>query len=353
MTLQAQNIELMRSNAVANMGVKSLHMNAPFSVWNPALVAAQVSLLGGLGVLNAYHDKLDLAEQYAQFKEAGGQEFAVALEVPTPLTTPEKENFEKLVACLEDVLIELELPTHVEAYWPAISFEAQFEQALALKPKALISLYGGFRETFAEQLKRQQVLNIAVATSLLEAKVLLSAEVDALILQGCESLLPMMRFERQDRLSMSVMTLLASVRQLTDLPLIAMGAVSLASQVKGLMAMGANAVMLEGALLQTKELGLDVEVLKCYQWLGLEQSSLLKIFHRQERRYLKTALVEALEPYERLSVFAGRPAGTLFAKVLDQAIKKQRPEYFVLPVDMMTQRTRYHTVCELWQALSL
>ena len=167
------------------LGIEVPFLNAPMEgIATPELVAA-VSEAGGLGVIPAAGLAPDEIRAFAaRVKELTQKPFAVNLAVPVDAPADAAERFERFGDAVSMLLEELELPagegaSYAERYdlegCTRPDFFEQFDAALEVRPAAVISSFGGFREPEEEKLAELGIVNIGTATTLREAKVLRAA----------------------------------------------------------------------------------------------------------------------------------------------------------------------------------
>ena len=144
------------------LGIEVPFLNAPMEgIATPELVAA-VSEAGGLGVIPAAGLAPDEIRAFAaRVKELTQKPFAVNLAVPVDAPADAAERFERFGDAVSMLLEELELPagegaSYAERYdlegCTRPDFFEQFDAALEVRPAAVISSFGGFREPEEEKL---------------------------------------------------------------------------------------------------------------------------------------------------------------------------------------------------------
>ena len=215
------------------LGIEVPFLNAPMEgIATPELVAA-VSEAGGLGVIPAAGLAPDEIRAFAaRVKELTQKPFAVNLAVPVDAPADAAERFERFGDAVSMLLEELELPagegaSYAERYdlegCTRPDFFEQFDAALEVRPAAVISSFGGFREPEEEKLAELGIVNIGTATTLREAKVLRAAGCGAVIVQGAEAAGPRLSFEDPEDALVGLMSLVPAAVRATGLPVIAAG----------------------------------------------------------------------------------------------------------------------------------
>ena len=343
-------------------GVETPILNAPMSgIATPAMVAA-VSEAGGLGVIPATDLMPEQIIDFArQVKALTQRPFAINLTVPDDKRLMSQDNFLDFCDAISMLLTELELPDGTEGEWlkhydmegkRRPDFFKQFEAALSVKPVAMISSFGGFREPEADRLEEEGILNIGTATTLREAKVLRAAGCQAIIVQGAEAAGPRLSFEDPEDAMVGLMALVPAAVKATGLPVLAAGGIATADQMQGLFAMGAAGAGIGTALLTTKEPG-ATEVHRYYAESGTACDTVMtRIYNGRLSRVLRNGLVDALADYENKT--AGFPAQwALMGPLHEQAVRLGRFDLTMLPLGQSAGRSAYRTVEACLKALSV
>lgn len=345
------------SDAAKRFGVEHLILNAPMPGAATPMMTAAVSEAGGLGVLAAQRLDPDEIESAGRAVAAlTGRPFAVALEVP-PRKAPDIASAMTLFDGLTPLLADLSLPTDPKHYGICedvdreARFKAQFEAALALKPSAMLSTCGGFRECYAEALEASGILNVGVATTLREAKVLRAAAVDAVVVQGAEAGGQRSNFEDPASAGVGAALLTSMAAQATGLPVVSAGGIASAELAAGLLAAGASGVMLGTALLSTEESALKEQARQAAQWAGASDTTTTRLFTGRLSRVLKCPLVESLRDYEAYAADWPLPAA-LFDAIESRARLLGREELLVLPAGQGLGRSRWMTAGEAVRAVA-
>ena len=343
-------------------GVETPILNAPMSgIATPAMVAA-VSEAGGLCVISATDLMPEQIIDFArQVKALTQRPFAINLTVPDDKRLMSQDNFLDFCDAISMLLTELELPDGTEGEWlkhydmegkRRPDFFKQFEAALSVKPVAMISSFGGFREPEADRLEEEGILNIGTATTLREAKVLRAAGCQAIIVQGAEAAGPRLSFEDPEDAMVGLMALVPATVKATGLPVLAAGGIATADQMQGLFAMGAAGAVIGTALLTTKESG-ATEVHRYYAESGTACDTVMtRIYNGRLSRVLRNGLVDALADYENKT--AGFPAQwALMGPLHEQAVRLGRFDLTMLPLGQSAGRSAYRTVEACLKALSV
>lgn len=342
-------------------GIRTPILNAPMTgIATPELVAA-VSEAGGLGVIPASTLTPEEIHAFAEAVRAKtDRPFAVNLTVPDEDRPTDEAKFLGFCDAVSMLLAELGLPDGTDGGWldhydmkgtRAPNFFEQFDAAMAVKPVALMSSFGGFREPEADQLADRGIINIGAATTLREAKVLRAAGCQAIVVQGSEAGGPRLSFEDPEDAMVGLMALVPAAVKATGLPIIAAGGIATPDQLRALSQMGAAGAMIGTALLTTKESG-ATDVHRYYAESGTAcDTAMTRIYNGRLSRVVRNGLVEALVEYKGLT--AGFPAQwALMGPLHDKAQSLGRFDLTMLPLGQSAGRSAYRTVAECLQKLS-
>lgn len=316
-------------------------MNAPLSgVFGPELVAA-VSEAGGLGVVPAYRMSPETLGQFCdEVRQRTSRPFAIALDVrESPMTY---EGSEEVFSILKEagLLSEFGLPDSVErdadnffGLVETTTYQERFEAAIAQRPAAMIALFGGFREPEEDRLVEEGILNMAVCTSLKEAKVLRSARAQALIVQGGDASGVRFSFEEADEPEIGLLTLLPRVVQATGLPVIALGGIYASEQVAWIRQIGAQGVMLGTALLATEESRAD-PLHRYFATQGTVGDTVVtRIYEGRKSRVLKNELLARLSPWES-RIHALDEHGVMWGNLVRRFSQEGKTTYLPRPIGL-------------------
>ena len=176
-------------------GIQKPVMNAPMAgVTTPAMVAA-VSNAGGLGILAGdLMNATKLAQAIDEVRALTSAPFAVNLRVPAKRIDRKHET--DVDQALDDLKQQLGLSLKLQPCRHP-DFDSQFEVLVDKQVEIVCASFGGLREIYADKLKDLGVKTIGAATTLREAKVMRSADVDAIIVQGVEAGGPRLNFDSQ------------------------------------------------------------------------------------------------------------------------------------------------------------
>lgn len=280
------------------LSIQTPLFNAPMvDVFGPHMVAA-VSNAGGLGVVPGdLLEPAELSRFVEQVRSLTDKPFAIALDVDeSPEASRVSQSFLTLLSPLLEELGLLEQGSD-DSLLSVSSVQERFACAIDMHPQAMIALHGGFREPEADQLSEKGIVNMAVFTTLREAKVLRAAGAQALIAQGYEASGVRCHFEDGPEAGTGLLSLIPSAVRATGLPIVAWGGLALPVQAQAVAQLGASGVMLGTGLIDTQESDAD-DVHRYYATYGqMSDTVLTSIFHGKTSRVLRNALFEALAPY--------------------------------------------------------
>ncbi len=337
-------------------GIETLFLNAPMPQAAGIDMVAAVSEAGGLGVLPAaFLSGEEIVWAVAAVRKRTAKPFAINLAI-RPRRYSNEKAAQTLWNGLSALLEELGLPTRADAYdltgakvMP--DFDEQFEAMLSVKPHAAIATFGGFREPEADALKANGILNFGTATTLKEAKVLRSAEVDALIIQGAAAGGVRASFESADSVLVDTAGLVEEAVRATGLPVIASGGIAGATSAAAAFLAGASGVMIGTALLTTNESLLKDQARSAWHWAGAADLVMTRVFSGRLERVLRSPMTEALETYEACVPPWPAPLA-LFKPIWSKAEALGRDELAVLPLGQAVGRSAWMRVSEAYDAVA-
>ncbi|MBO5659242.1 MAG: nitronate monooxygenase [Duodenibacillus sp.] len=275
-------------------GVSVPVLNAPMmGVTTPAMVAA-VAAAGGLGVLPG--DRLtaeELRQAIRDTRALTDKPFAVNLRVPAKRENTDNEQ--SVHEAMSELKALLGCPTEYVPH-PITPFEDLFDVVVDERIPVVSVSFGGLREIYADKLKALGVKTIGAATTLREAKVMRSAEVDAVVVQGVEAGGPRLNFEQPDADSLvGLMSLIGPSVRATRLPVIAAGGIMTGAQMAACLMAGATAVQVGTLLLRTPESAAHPLHKAALEYASDSSTRLTRVFNGRLTRVIPNGLVEAVE----------------------------------------------------------
>lgn len=278
-------------------------LNSPMpGVTTPEMVAA-VSNAGGLGVIAGdFLTPEALAKEIAAVRKLTSAPFAVNLRARDKegksqyFDGPEdRERAQKVQTALGDLAQDLGLPQNYEpAQLP--DFEAQLDCIIREGVRIVCVSFGGLREVYADKLKEAGVTAFGVATTLREVKVMRSAGVAAVIVQGAEAGGPRLNFEApDDRSLVGLMNLIGPAARASGLPVIASGGIATGKQMAAAIMAGASGVMLGTALIRSNESAAHPAYKEALAFTPDNGTVLTRVYDGRLARVIDNGLLEAID----------------------------------------------------------
>lgn len=345
----------------SRLGIECAVLSAPMTGTAGPELAAAVSAAGGLGVLpTSGMTPEGIREASEKIRSITDRPFALQIRIP-PKISHRPEDLGMLADGLSEVLNSLGLPEPLSSEGRSFydfacsrerdAFDARFAAILAVKPAAVISTSGGFREPEAEALFDARIMNIGTATTLREAKVLRAAKVDAIVCQGTEAAGPRSNFEDPDDVMTGIMSLIPAAARATRLPVIAAGGICEGAQALGALLAGASGVMAGTAFISVRESRASAYARNALLWATAAHLTMTRLYTGRLARALRSPLLDALHEYE--SRLPAWPAPEAVMKPLVEAAKAQgREELEAVYLGQSAGRSSWRTAREGVEVLS-
>ncbi len=295
-----------QNNLTDMLGIESPIIQAPMigGFTGPEMVA-MVSNSGGLGCFAGGNLPVNnLIQQCEEIKKKTNKNFAVNLFVGNPLVEKSYKPNVSVRNTLQPYFDELEITEGIQQEYslPTSSSLSDLVDVIFDLDIPIVSFTFGLpSKEVILKLKKKNVITIATATTLLEAKIIQDAGFDAVVLQGIEAgghrgSFPATKVAD----SQGLISLIAQVNASLAIPIIATGGIMNGSMISACMQCGADAAQLGTAFLFTEEADLDNEYL---QALGdsNNQTCLTKSFTGKYARVLKNRFTEEMEGLETAS----------------------------------------------------
>ncbi len=278
-------------------------MNSPMAGVTTCEMVAAVSNAGGLGVLAGDFLEPEALKAVVQYtRTLTDRPFAVNLRVRDKEgksqffdNDEERAKAQGVARALEDLAVDLGLP---QDYAPAAlpDFEAQLDCILDLNVGHVCVSFGGLREIYAEKLEKAGVVMIGAATTLREVKVMRSAGVHAVVVQGMEAGGPRLNFEAaDDRSLVGLMNLIGPAARACGLPVVASGGIMTGRQLAASLVAGASGAMIGTALLKTPESAAHPAHKEALSFTGDNATVLTRLYDGRLARIVDNAFVGAIE----------------------------------------------------------
>ena len=277
------------------------------------LVAA-VSNAGALGSIGAaYLSPEQIVERGKAVRAKTSRPFGVNLFAPMPRAEVSGEEIKRAIDVLAPFYEELGISAPSEAGTPKWTFDDQLAAGLETDASVFSVTFGLLPESAIGKIKRRKMLVVGTATTVIEAKVLVSAGVDAVVAQGSEAGGHRGTFATDFGAAMvGTISLVPQIRDAVSVPVIASGGIMDGRGIVAALALGASAVQLGTAFLTCQESG----VAEAY----------------------KEAILTATEDSTRITrAFSGRPARGIVNRFLSQM---ELRESEILPFPLQNLLTR-------------
>lgn len=334
-------------------------LNAPMSIGVTPELVANISNLGGLGVIPLGNLPLGQMETFVQeVRQQTQAPIAFALPLVPVKTFPLSRDQERY--CLQFFrrqleILEDETGLHIDEEDlrrlirrdPMDEFLKRFDFAVQQNPVALISTFGAFREDQEDILRRAGIVNIGTATSLREAKILHAARVDAMIIQGggaggrawhCE--------DHSSR--MDLLTLLSQVHHCSNRPIIACGGIALPEVWPALQNLGTSGVMLGTSFLTTKEAHLPQWAQQTFQDTPGTQQNTIQ-WGGQDCRVFDNNLTKRMAQLGKMTIPQGA-WGSFSAQIRQILLDHTSRSNTLLMMGQSTGFTHFSSVSQLMKA---
>ncbi|OFE16912.1 nitroalkane oxidase [Humibacillus sp. DSM 29435] len=270
-----------------------------------AELVAAVGEAGGLGFLaGGYLTAESLARQIADVWDASSRPFGVNLFVPDHANTylPDRprglsgHDRAQAVALYRDALAGEAAQRGVELAEPGVGMPDAWERQLDLVVRERVPVvsftFGLPGAAVFSELSRAGIETVVTVTDHDEATAAISAGADALCLQGPDAGGHRGTLDPAKRPAVaSLAELVAAVRPLTQLPLIAAGGIATAEGAAAMVAAGADAVQLGTAFLLTPEAGTSLAYRRALADPALTTTTVTRAFSGRWARALTTDFV--------------------------------------------------------------
>ena len=259
----------------------------------PALAAA-ISEAGGIGFLGCgYESPALMRAAISEVRRLTNQPFGVNLFVPTPFDVDEA-LISATIAALQPFAAKHDLEVALEPPY-AEDFAAQLEVVISERVPAFSFTFGIPEHDALTALRDAGISTCGTGTSLAEAVALRDAGVDLICLQGTEAGGHRGGFigPPEDSL-VGVGSLVAAVRSMVDLPLIAAGGIMDGRGVAAALVGGADAALLGTAFLRCPEAGTSAPYRAALEAASDTDTVITKAFSGRAARGIRNALSEAL-----------------------------------------------------------
>ncbi|MBD7907465.1 NAD(P)H-dependent flavin oxidoreductase [Sporosarcina gallistercoris] len=274
------------------LGIQYPIVQAPMAgVTTPDFVAAgtETGILGSIGA--GYLTATETRTIIQQVKALTNGPFSVNLFVPD--NTPfDQEQLRLAYEALQPIGEQLGMP-----FWKAPlsepDFHGQIDVVIEEKPAACSFTFGIPDVESIERLHDAGILLIGTATTLDEAMAVQQAGLDMVVIQGAEAGGHRGSFHPDGPL-IPLNNLLAEVRDVIQLPIIAAGGVATNARMTELMNNGASAVQIGTALLATEESGASIAYKQAVLSASLDDTVITEVFSGRPARGIRNRFIDQM-----------------------------------------------------------
>jgi nitronate monooxygenase len=265
----------------------------------PELIAA-VCETGGMGWLaGAYLTPEQIRDQVRAIRALTDRPFGINLFVGGWARSANRAQVASMMKLLKDMHAELGLEPPAVPGVPNDPFPGQLEAVLDAKPAAFSFTFGLPRTEDVVRLKDEGIAVFGTATTLREAHILASSDVDAIIAQGEEAGAHRGTFAGTFEQSMvPTLDLVRAIHAEIDLPILAAGGLMDGHDVAAALAAGASATLHGTAFLATPESGASEAYKKAILAAEADDTVVTRAFSGRPARGLRNTFVRAVEASE-------------------------------------------------------
>jgi len=292
---------MLKTDLCIRLGIDHPVVLAPMAGSTNATLVAAVGNAGGLGSHGCAAVPPDrLGAETAAIRAATNRPFNLNFFVHrTPVADPGREK--ALQARLQPFFDELDLGPVPSAAAPFPPFGTTHLEALLADPPPIVSFHFGLpgADTLAP-LKAKGCLNVSSATTVAQARWLEEHGADVIVAQGAEAGGHRGTFLNDDYASAMIGTL-ALVPQIVDavdMPVVAAGGIADGRGLAAALALGAQAVQMGTAFLQTDESPIDSSYRTALSDAEGERTQVTKVFSGRPARGIRNRYLEQMADVE-------------------------------------------------------
>ena len=321
-------------------------IQAPMAgITTPNLVAA-VSNAGGLGTIGAgYLSPVATKEFVSQVKEMTSKPFGINLFVPENNDVSE-DIINRSIQLLEPFRKELHLDSlKLSKVDMNDTYEKQLEIIMEEKVEICSFTFGVPSHEVIKELKKNGTTVIGTATTVDEAKIIESLEMDAVVVQGSEAGGHRGTFLKNESY-IGLMSLIPQVVDELHIPVIAAGGIMDGRGLVASICLGAEAAQLGTAFLTTEESGAHLLHKQAILQATEEETQFTKAFSGKTARGIANQFIKSMEAYD-LELPAYPFQNSLTKEIRQEAAKQSNKEFMSLWAGQSTRLSKEITVQEL------
>jgi nitronate monooxygenase len=180
------------------------------------------------------------------------------------------------------------------------NFDAQCEALLEANPPVVSSVMGLFPPEYVSRVKARGIAWLAIASTLAEAKLAAAAGADAIVVQGAEAGGHRAAFaaERAEQELVGLFSLLPTVVDAVNVPVVATGGIADARGVAAAFALGASAVQIGTGFLRCPEAKIHPAWADALRTTSPESAVISRVFSGRAGRSVATAYVRAATAHD-------------------------------------------------------
>lgn len=266
---------------------------APMAGACPPSLAIAVSNAGGMGACGTLLMDADAIQQWVS--DVRGKTNG-AFQLNTWIPDPEPVRDENHESAVREFLGDWgPAVSHEAADVPTIDFNSQCEAMIQASPRVISSIMGLYPTEFVEQLKSENIAWFATVTTVTEALAAEAAGADAIVAQGMEAGGHRGAFnaEQASENLIGLFSLLPSVVDAVQVPVIATGGIANARQVAAALTLGASAVQIGTGLLRSPEAQLNPAWSEAIATAKPEDTTTTRAFSGRLGRSVRSAYTDA------------------------------------------------------------
>lgn len=286
-------------------------------------LVSTVSNLGGMGSfgLNAYSAE-EIIQIDRDIKAKTANSYALNLWLPLkddPVNQFNQNDFNEVRDGFRPHFEKVGVEAPHEMNKATQDFEQQVEALIEARPPVASFIFGIPSKEIIKELKKQEVITIAVATSVEEAHIIEESGIDIVIASGQEAGGHRASFLNKGEYSLeTTASLVQKIRKKLRIPMIAAGGITTGTDIVEIMKLGADAVQLGTAFLATEESNASKEHKEKLLANTKFETKLTNVFTGRMARVITTDFVN-----ERHDKIAPYPIQSSFLSSLRKAAKEQ------------------------------